>query len=109
MSTDASVDKRLAVAAGEEENELTVEEKLKLREEKKRELKAQLEADKTGSSSPASQLLTDAPPPAEQPPSGAPVKRSLQRSTQSILHLKVIVETQVEDIENASKKVGGIV
>jgi hypothetical protein len=90
---------KLAATSVEEDNELTVEEKLKLREEKKQKLKAQLEAEKAAieSNDTRSTDVSDV--------NLTAARRPLQRSMQSLIHLKVLVETQVEDIEHAPKKV----
>jgi hypothetical protein len=81
---------------------MTVEEQLKLKEEKKKMIKAQLEAaEKEAASSKGSDSSTSS----NSSPSGstAPQRRVL-RSAESLVHLKAIVEVQMEEVENAQLK-----
>lgn len=79
--------------------EMTVEEQLRLKEEKKKLIKAQLEADKEAATKPGSAEGT-----ASNPESPVAPKKRVLRSAESLVHLKAIVEVQIEEVEEAKKK-----
>eukprot|EP01122_Echinamoeba_exundans_P006141 TRINITY_DN1672_c0_g1_i2.p1 TRINITY_DN1672_c0_g1~~TRINITY_DN1672_c0_g1_i2.p1 ORF type:complete len:699 (-),score=200.58 TRINITY_DN1672_c0_g1_i2:10-2106(-) len=89
----------------DEEEEMTVEEQLRLKEEKKKLIKAQLEAAEkeaaAAKTSPSEGASSSSGASAASP--SAPQRRVL-RSAESLVHLKAIVEVQMEEVENAKQK-----
>lgn len=82
-------------------SEMTVEEQLKLKEEKKKLIKAQLDAAEKEAAAGKSDSSSGSPQGSPGPV--APQKRQL-RSAESLVHLKAIVEVQMEEVESAKNK-----